>query len=163
MRSDYALYTVALIFFAITIISFVVLSELERNLSVVATVVLGLLFVGLGYTQRPRTKAETLQAPPSLLAVNPPPSIAETVEAAGQQKTETSVEPVPVSAEVAKIELTAVKGVKERRAEQLKTLGIHSVEDLANASAEDLAEKLKISAKFTAQWIENAKELLARS
>ena len=163
MRSDYALYVVAVIFFAITIISFAVLSELERNLSVVATVVLGLLFVGLGYTQRPRMKTETLQAPAPLPAVNPPPTLIETVEAANQQRTEVNVEPAPVKMEVVKVELTAVKGVKEKRAEQLKALGIHSVDELANASAKDLAGKLKISAKFTEQWIENAKELLARS
>ncbi|HXX87637.1 MAG TPA: helix-hairpin-helix domain-containing protein [Candidatus Acidoferrum sp.] len=163
MRSDYALYAVAVIFFAITIISFVVLSELERNLSVVATVVLGLLFVGLGYTQRPRMTVETSQAPAPLPAVSPPPTLAETVEAASQQKTEVNVEPAPVKTEVVKLELTAVKGVKEKRAEQLRALGIHSVDDLANASAKDLAEKLKISAYFTEQWIGNAKELLARS
>jgi predicted flap endonuclease-1-like 5' DNA nuclease len=163
MRSDYALYVVAVIFFAITIISFAVLSELERNLSVVATVVLGLLFVGLGYTQRPRMKTETLQASAPLPAVSPPPTLTETVEAANQQRTEVNVEPAPVKMEAVKVELTAVKGVKEKRAEQLKALGIHSVDELANASAKDLAGKLKISAKFTEQWIENAKELLARS
>lgn len=54
MRSDYALYAAALIFFAITVISFEVLTELERNLSVVATVILGFLFIGVGYTQRDR-------------------------------------------------------------------------------------------------------------
>jgi predicted flap endonuclease-1-like 5' DNA nuclease len=165
MRSDYALYAVALIFFAITIISFAVtevLTELGRNLSVVATVVLGLLFTGLGYTQRPRTKTETIQPPPAPLATSPPPVIAETVEAIGHQETEASIEPAQAKIELPKIELTAVKGIKEKRAEQLKILGIRSVEELANASAKDLAGKLKISPKFTEQWIESAKGLLAK-
>ena len=155
MRSDYALYAVALIFFVITVISFLVLTELERNLSVVATVVLGLLFAGFGYTQRPRAKVEkveTIQVPP------PPAATAKTEEVVSQQKVETSIVPVP-----AKFELTAVKGIKEKRAEQLKALGISSVEELANASAEDLAKKLNIAPWFTEKWIKNAKELLAKS
>jgi predicted flap endonuclease-1-like 5' DNA nuclease len=167
MRSDHALYAVALIFFAITIISFAVtevLTELGRNLSVVATAVLGLLFAGLGYTQRPRTKTETIRPPPPApLATSPPPVIAETVEATGHQETEASIEPAQAKIELPRIELTAVKGIKEKRAEQLKILGIRSVEELANASAKDLAGKLKISPKFTEQWIESAKGLLAKT
>jgi predicted flap endonuclease-1-like 5' DNA nuclease len=155
MRSDYALYAVALILFAITVISSVVLTtDPERSLSAVATAVLGLLFVGLGYTQRPKPKVETIQAPP------PPPSIPKTAEVAAQPKVETNVEPTP---EPAKIELIAVKGIKEKRAEQLKALGISNVQELANASAEDLANKLNISSWFTEKWIKNAKELLAKS
>jgi predicted flap endonuclease-1-like 5' DNA nuclease len=154
MRSDYALYTVAIIFFIITGISFAVLSEPERNLSVVATAVLGLLFVGLGYSQRakPQVKAAepTLPAP----APTPQPTVTEVV-----------VEEKPVTlAEVApKLELTQVKGIKEKRAGQLKALGINSVEDLAKASAEDIAAKLKISPKIVGRWIEDARKLLEKS
>ena len=155
MRSDYALYVVALIFFAITAISLMVLKDLYMNLSVVATAVLGLLFVGVGYTQRPKAKVEPINAPPP-----PPPSMPKTAEVAGQQKVGIKVEPAPVAA---KVELIAVKGIKEKRAEQLKALGIRNVEDLANASAEDLAKKLNISPWFTEKWINSAKELLAKS
>jgi predicted flap endonuclease-1-like 5' DNA nuclease len=152
MRSDYALYAVALIFFAITVISLAVLTELQRNLSILATVVLGLLFAGLGYTQRPRAKMETTPVP------LPPPSTTKTAEATSEQKAETIIQPAP-----AKMELVAIKGIKEKRAEQLKTLGISTVEELANASAEDLAKKLSISPWFTEKWIKNAKDLLAKS
>ena len=155
MRSDYALYAVALIFFAITVVSFAVLIDFERNLSVVATAVLGLLFVGVGHTQRPKAKVEAIHAPPP-----PPPSVPKTAEVAVQQKVETKVEPAPVAA---KVELIGVKGIKEKRAEQLKALGIRNVQDLANASAEDLAKKLNISPWFTEKWINSAKELLAKS
>jgi predicted flap endonuclease-1-like 5' DNA nuclease len=155
MRSDYALYVAALIFFAITVISFEVLTELERNLSVVATVILGFLFIGVGYTQRPRAPLQTVQVPP------PPPSMPKTVEAPIQQKTET-IE-APLAKMETKIELTAVKGIKEKRADQLKAVGINSVEELASASAEDLAKKLSISSWFTEKWISNAKELVGKS
>jgi len=167
MRSDYALYVVAVIFFAITVTSLVALSDLERNLSVVATVVLGLLFAGVGYTQRPRAKFETTQAPTTQapLAQSPtaPAAVTETVEAATPEKIEPVVEPIAASVQLPKMELMAVKGIKEKRAEQLKALGISSVQELADASAEDLAKKLKIAPYFTQQWIENAKEIIAKS
>jgi predicted flap endonuclease-1-like 5' DNA nuclease len=171
MRSDYALYVVALIFFAIAIISIAALSDYERNVSVVATVVLGLLFAGVGYSQKPRPKAETTQAPPIQAAPAPPSTQApppllpatEAVEALARPPVEPIALPASVETELPRIELTAVKGIKEKRAEQLRALGIGSVEELANASAVDLAKKLKISPTFTQQWIENAKKIIARS
>jgi predicted flap endonuclease-1-like 5' DNA nuclease len=177
MRSDYALYVVGVIFFVITIISLLALTDSERSLSAVATVVLGLLFLGVGYTQRPQAKTETAQAPtaqaptaqaptaqaPTIQAPPSLPAVSKTVEAAAQQKIEPIVEPITVPMQLPKIELTAVKGIKEKRAEQLRALGISSVQELANASAEDLAKKLKIAPYFTQHWIENAKEIIAKS
>ena len=65
-----------------------------------------------------------------------------------------------VAAPVAQtMELTDVKGVGEKRAMQLKAFGILTVEDLAKASAKDVAKKLKISLKIAEKWISNAKEL----
>ena len=155
MRSDYALYMVAIIFFVITGISFVALSEPERNLSVVATAVLGLLFVGLGYSQRAKPQVKAAEPTTPAPAPTPQPTVSEVV-----------VEEKPVTlAEVAppKLELTQVKGIKEKRAGQLKAIGINSVEDLAKASAEDLAAKLKISPKIVGKWIEDAQKLLEKS
>jgi predicted flap endonuclease-1-like 5' DNA nuclease len=168
MRSDYALYGVAVIFFAITAISYAALTTaFERNLSAVTTTVLGLLFIMLGYTLRPRTRAITVEAPPtpppppapSTTTTETPPTTAESPQI---EKTEVIVEPIQMP-ESPKLELTSVKGVKEKRAAQLKTLGINNVEDLANASAKDLAKKLEISPKFTEKWIEDAKRLLQKS
>jgi hypothetical protein len=58
------------------------------------------------------------------------------------------------------MELTRVKGIGEKRAEQLKALGISTVPDLSAASAEELAEKLQISSKITNRWIKEARNLL---
>jgi len=160
MRSDYALYIVAIIFFVITAISYIVLEELTRSLFVVSTTVLGLLFLLLGYILRPKPKAITVEAPPALPATVTPAASTVT-EAIKVEKTETIVEAAPSAPP--RLELTAVKGIKEKRAAQLKALGINTVEDLANASAKDLAAKLKISPKFTEPWIENAKKLLEKS
>jgi len=155
MRSDYALYIVAIIFFIITVMSFALgLAEFERNVWVVTTAVLGLLFIGLGYTQRPKPQAITVEAPPRVPA---PPTPSAVTEIAKEEKVET-IEVAPP-----KLELTQVKGIKEKRAAQLKALGINNVEDLAKALSKDLAGKLKISPKITERWIENAKKLLEKS
>ena len=62
-----------------------------------------------------------------------------------------------------KLELTEVKGIGEKRKEQLKALGISTVERLAEASEDYLSEKLKISPKITRKWIEDAKKLSEKS
>jgi len=163
MRSDYALYAVAIIFFIITASAYATLSAFERSLSVVTTAVLGLLFLMLGFTLRPRTRAITVETkptpPPSAIATEAPPTVTDTPVV---EKTELIIEPVTLP-EPPKLELMSVKGVKEKRAAQLKALGINSIEDLANASANELAKKLEISPKFTEKWIADAKRLLQKS
>jgi len=149
MRSDYALYTVAIIFFIITGVTFALeMTEFERSVSVVTTVVLGLLFIGLGRSQRPKPEATAIEAMPVPTAPT----------AVTGEKTETVMKTAPSVAA-----LTEVKGIGEKRAEQLKALGISSVEDLAKASAKDLAAKLKISPKITRRWVRNAKKLVEKS
>jgi predicted flap endonuclease-1-like 5' DNA nuclease len=148
MRSDYALYTVAIIFFILTATTAFMLyeAESERNLWVVTTAVLGLLFIGLGYSQRPKiTRVESLRTPA-------PTTPATTT------KEETIIEATPTVAP-----LTEVKGIGEKRAEQLKGLGINTIEDLARTSPKELASELRISRKITAKWIGNAKELTEKS
>jgi len=147
MRSDYALYTVAIIFFILTGIVLAYQEEL-KELWTVTTAVLGLLFIGLGYSQRPRTKATAIEAPPV-------PTATTTVT---EEETETVMEAAPTV-----VALTDVKGIGEKRAEQLKALGINNVDNLAKASAKDLAGKLEISPKFTRRWITNAKKLTEKS
>jgi predicted flap endonuclease-1-like 5' DNA nuclease len=154
MRSDYALYMVAVIFFIITGMAFALeLAEFERNLWAVTTAILGFLFIGLGYTLKPKPQAITVEAPPRAPApeMSMPSSVTEVMT---EEKVETAIEVAPPEAE-----LTKVKGIGEKRAQQLKTLGISSVEDLAKASATDIAEKLKISPKISEKWIQNAKNL----
>jgi predicted flap endonuclease-1-like 5' DNA nuclease len=167
MRSDYALYAVAIIFFIITVISV----GLTESLWVVTTAVLGFLFAGLGYTQRPKPQAiMSVETPPSTSAPTPvitpvatpaptPEPMAPTVaEPLKEEKIEVPAEPAP-----SVLGLTEVKGIGEKRKEQLNALGINSVEDLAKASADELATKLKVSPKITVKWIENAKRQLKKS
>jgi predicted flap endonuclease-1-like 5' DNA nuclease len=163
MRLDYTLYVLAAVFFLITAVSFVMLTEQpNRNLWVVTTVVLGLLSIGLGYYQRPKAGAEAQPAAP--------PPQETTVEAPKEAKVEAAIQAMPVApapepaitppSAAPTIELTQVKGIGEKRAAQLKAIGINSVDELAKASAEDIATKLKISPKFVKKWIAGAKELV---
>jgi predicted flap endonuclease-1-like 5' DNA nuclease len=148
MRLDYTLYVLAALLFFITIVSLVtpLIAEAERNLWVVTTVVLGILSIGLGYSQRPKTEAQTRQP-----AVAIPQTIMPETQPATTMET-------PAMTET--LELTQVKGIGEKRATQLKAIGINSVNDLAKASAEDIAKKLQISLKITKKWIDSAKALV---
>ena len=56
--------------------------------------------------------------------------------------------------------LTQIRGINEKRAVQLRANGINSVEDLAKASASDLATKLEVSPKIVKMWIGSAKKLV---
>jgi len=148
MRLDYTLYVLAALLFLITIVSLVtpLIVETERNLWVVSIVVLGLLSVGLGYSQRPKTKAQSCQ-----------PAVQIPQATVPQTQPTTTIE-TPAMTEA--LELTQVKGIGEKRATQLKVIEINSVNDLAKASAEDIAKKLQISSKITKKWIDSAKALV---
>jgi predicted flap endonuclease-1-like 5' DNA nuclease len=163
MRSDYALYAVAIVFFILTgvVVAYVYVYPAEQtSLWVVTSTVLGLVFIGLGYTQRPRQTSSAAAAPTITTYVTsppPPPPVQTAVEEAKEEKTEQN----PVESLAAG--LTQVKGIKEKRVGQLKTIGINSIEDLANASANDIAAKLQVSPKITGKWVESAKELSKKS
>ena len=68
--------------------------------------------------------------------------------------------PAMAASAAAALDLTQVKGIGEKRATQLKALGINNVDELSKASAKTLAKKLKISPKTVDNWIANAKELV---
>ncbi len=171
MRLDYMLYTVAAIFFLITIVSAILVETETRSLWVVTTAVLGILSIGMGYYQRPKTTLEVCQpAVPLPQATMPQIPQETTVEAPKEEKTESpteaisSVETPPVTAVVTpvsrKMRLTRVKGIGDKRVVQLKALGINSLNELAKASAEEIAKNLQISPKITKKWVAAAKELI---
>jgi predicted flap endonuclease-1-like 5' DNA nuclease len=157
MRSDYALYVVAIIFFILTAMVLVIQVEF-KELWTVTTAILGLFFIGLGYILRPKPQQMQIEVPKQAPMPTPTPAVS-VPEVVKEQKIE--VPPAVIAPSV--LELTQVKGIKEKRSQQLKALGINNVEDLARASATDLAAKLKISPKITEKWIENAKQLLQKT
>ncbi len=164
MRLDYVLYTVGIVCFIITV--GVAYAAAEQQLWIVIPIVLGFAFLGIGVTQRPRQEATTQMAvappppPPSpTIAIPEPASVKQEIKVE-----EKKIEPPPViEIKPAVHELLEVKGIKDKRAQQLKAIGINTVEELAKASATDLATKLKIAPYFTGKWIENAKQIVEKS
>ncbi|MBC7129734.1 DUF4332 domain-containing protein [Candidatus Bathyarchaeota archaeon] len=153
MRLDYVLYTAAVIFFILTGI-FIACQVEFMELYVISTVVLGLLCIGVGYSQRPKPQTMvTVEAPA------PKPTPTQPIEAPAVEESAT---PTAEKTEALTTPLTDVKGIGGKRAAQLKALGISSVEELAKASAEDLASKLGVSPKIVNRWIENAKKIVEK-
>jgi predicted flap endonuclease-1-like 5' DNA nuclease len=157
MRLDYMLYVLGAILLIITVVPFVtsiVEGTTETSVWVVATVVLGLFSIGVGYTQKPKTAAQSCQP-------------VATMETPKEETTEVPMEkpvvkeaPTVATPATVTMELTQVKGIGEKRAKQLKALGINSVDELASTSAKTLAKKLKVSPKIVDKWVESAKELI---
>jgi len=58
-------------------------------------------------------------------------------------------------------ELSEIKGIGAKRAEQLRAMGIYSAEDVAKIDPKFLANNLKISKKTASRLIENAKRLVS--
>lgn len=169
MRLDYTMYILGIVLLAITILPFMVqiegITDYERNLWVILTVVLGVISIILGYSQRPKTPAQSCQIPVNL----PEPKkdvvlLKKSIKKNNENKLEPLViyeeKTVEIIPDMHDIELTQVKGIGEKRAIQLKALGIKTVNDLANESATNISKKLKISLKITKKWKTNAKKLL---
>jgi predicted flap endonuclease-1-like 5' DNA nuclease len=164
MRLDYTLYVLAALLLIITVMPFVAPIGVEttetKSLWVVSTVVLGLLSFGLGYTQRPKTEAQACQPAVTTTQETMPQTQPAEMEAPKEEKTVAPTKAAIVEKAASTMALTQVKGVGEKRAVQLKTLGINSVEDLTKASAATVAKQLKVSPKIVDSWIANAKELV---
>jgi len=153
MRSDYALYIVAIICFILAAVVFAGSTEYAGYLamdppliSMVTTavlVVLALISAGAGYLVRP----EEMVSPPPTRPPAPKPS---TPLSAATPKTTTNPP----------IEITEVKGIGQRRAERLRALGINTAQDLAKSSATLLAADIGISSKITNNWVREAERLV---
>ncbi len=59
----------------------------------------------------------------------------------------------------AKNELMMISGINKKTAKKLEKLGINNIDDLAEASGEDLAKQLKVDPSIAQKWIARAKEL----
>ncbi len=169
MRLDYTMYILGIVLLAITILPFLIqiegINNDERTLWVILTIFLGVTTIILGYSQRPKTPAQSCQSPVILLEPkNDAVSIEKSIKKNIENKIEPEVTNTKNTAEIVPnkpdIELTQVKGIGEKRAMQLTNLGIKTVYDLANESAVNIANQLKISPKITRKWKESAKKLI---
>jgi predicted flap endonuclease-1-like 5' DNA nuclease len=170
MRLDYTLYILAAALLIMTVVPFIAPIGMEttetQSLWVISTVFLGLLSIGLGYSQKPKTEAQSCQAavtaaqetmpraqPAETLGI-PEEAVITPAKAATKKAAPVATPAITAAA------LTQVKGIGEKRALQLKALGINTVEDLSKASAATVAKKLKISLKIVDNWVANAKNLV---
>jgi predicted flap endonuclease-1-like 5' DNA nuclease len=183
MRSDYLLYILAILFFIAAAASAALVVEFgERILWITITIVLGIISLSFGYYYGPRVKTLTTEIP----KIEPTSEVADThvreahlaesVEKhAESTDTPVSTTPIPMQ-DIAPVSLptpvaptepaipvenalTEVKGIGPKRAAQLKAQGINTVDDLARASPEKLANSLAISPKITQKWVNGAKDL----
>jgi len=139
MRADIPLYVVAAICFGLAVglhLYSTTVSEVASTYTVILAV-LGAIFAGVGYSMRPR-QIETVEA------------VKETTVKDAVTETETR----------SSLQLVDVKGIGPKRAEQLRSIGIQSVEELAKQSSEELSKKANVSTKIAGKWIEEAKKTL---
>lgn len=136
MRTDYVLYAIGGIFLVVacyTLIDKASLEKLMGGMLIYSSIVFVLVLFGITaiiFGLSSRPRKQMMPSIDSPLVVEP------------------------------LMDLTRVKGIGQKRVEELKSLGIVSVVDLSTASAEQLAKKLQISSKITQQWIKEARDLL---
>ena len=152
MRSDYALYVVAIMCFilaavvfagSIDYVGYLVMDPLISMVTTTVLAILGLISAGAGYLVRPgeMTLIPRPHLPASKLSSSPPtPHLS-----------------LPV---IPPIEVTEVRGVGPKRAKQLQELGINTAQDLAKTTATTLAAKTELSTKITRKWVRRAKRLI---
>jgi len=139
MRADIPLYVIAVICFGLAVglhLYSTMVSEIASTYTVILAV-LGAIFAGVGYSMRPG-QIETVEAVKETTAK----------EAVTETKTKSS------------LQLVDVKGIGPKRAKQLRSIGIQSVEELAKQSSEELSKKANVSTKIAGKWIEEAKKTL---
>jgi predicted flap endonuclease-1-like 5' DNA nuclease len=76
------------------------------------------------------------------------------------------IAPIPVPApssmehpSIPRKELLTINGINKKTALQLEKLGINNIDDLAKASAENIAKDLKVDLPTVQKWISTAKKL----
>jgi predicted flap endonuclease-1-like 5' DNA nuclease len=172
LRIDYSLYTLAIVFFILAAVSFIVISDSNTQIIVVVSAAIwGVIFLIIGYLLKPKPLILPLSASTEAITQEvraepmPQKDIEEVKTVIVQPELtppaaipEIEIQAPPVDKPVAKLELTQIKGIGEKRAAQLLSNGVTSVVDLANCDATDLAKKLKISPKFVEKWVAAAKK-----
>ncbi|MCL2643176.1 MAG: helix-hairpin-helix domain-containing protein [Candidatus Bathyarchaeota archaeon] len=75
MRSDVTLYIVAAFFFTLTLTATILFTEIDRIFWIILSTSLGILFIGAGYSQRPKTKTNIKTIPQTTPTTNESPPV----------------------------------------------------------------------------------------
>jgi predicted flap endonuclease-1-like 5' DNA nuclease len=112
-------------------------------------------------------KDDTIEAPVEAAAlIEVPPVIEAPVQPSNIETPQITQPPTPQATEAVPVEtvvespLIKIKGIGEKRANQLNARGINTIDELAKASAQDIAKSLKISSKIVDKWVAGAKDLI---
>jgi predicted flap endonuclease-1-like 5' DNA nuclease len=70
-----------------------------------------------------------------------------------------ALEAIAADASNLKSNFSQIRGISEKRTEQLNSIGIYTIQQLANASPDDLAAKLNLSPRIVKMWIGTAKKM----
>ncbi|KON33994.1 MAG: hypothetical protein AC479_02335 [miscellaneous Crenarchaeota group-6 archaeon AD8-1] len=163
MRLDYTMYILGVFLLILTIVPFIVeIQGIDDNIKliwVISSAILGVLSFALGYSQKPKTKAQACQIEETSCKDEPKSSIKENVEMKEENEFK-SKKTEKYSSYKIEIDLIRVKGIGQKRAIQLKEIGINTANDLANEPSEKIAKKLNISPKITKKWKNDAEQLL---
>jgi len=89
------------------------------------------------------------------LQAKKPPRPAETVSHIKARKKSESKEVETM------LNLTQVPGIGEKRAQQLKNLGIDSIEKLVKADPKEISKRLRVTERSVSKWIADAKQILS--
>jgi predicted flap endonuclease-1-like 5' DNA nuclease len=144
MRIDYPLYVVAIICFLAAILTYTQQLADPIQLYLYVLAVLGIVFLGLGYVSRPKSRTFSSLATPASQQFKSPL----------QSKTEPELRSATTTTA-----LTKVRGIGSKRSKQLRSIGITSVESLVKHTSKELAEKAGVSEKITTKWLQNARKL----
>jgi predicted flap endonuclease-1-like 5' DNA nuclease len=151
MRSDLIAYFIGIICFIVGL--YIPLQfgyDLINTALLIVFFLFGFFFIMFGYSLRPRKLP--LVTPPKVTEAQPTAPEPEKIEETKAEET------FPPEAKPT-TELTQVKGIGPKRAAQLKAIGISTVQDLAKASATEIAAKLKVPEKIVEKWIQEAKNV----
>ena len=91
-----------------------------------------------------------------------PPEIEEKTEAAPEVEGEVKPEATIEEEEVVESVLTNIEGIGVTRATKLEEAGIKTLEDLAEAIPQEIAEIAGVSNSVASEWIEKAEEVQER-
>ncbi|MCW4009665.1 MAG: helix-hairpin-helix domain-containing protein [Candidatus Bathyarchaeota archaeon] len=113
--------------------------------------------------ETPQAEVQTEAPQPETAPEPASPMESESVAEEPKPETPTVTEEAPkaeVQAAPVANAFSQIRGINQKRAEQLASNGVTSIEELANASADELAEKLGVSPRIVKMWIGCAKKLV---
>ena len=124
MRSDVTLYIVAAFFFTLTLTATILFTEIDRIFWIILSTSLGILFIGAGYSQRPKTKTNIKTIPQTTPTTNESPPVEPITQEAPVD--EAPVDGLPSSVESVPAEGSQTSSLVDAPAEETELINEES-------------------------------------